>query len=101
MIKDTFKLEEVCAIIKTCRELGVKNFEFNGLKLELDPAPAPTTEQFLSPLEKQEAAAQTKEAIAEEQELIKQRELDQMLIDDPEGYFDAVKRGVIADEEKA
>lgn len=105
MIKESFKVEELCAIIKECAKSGVLVFEFQGLKLtmgELPPEPVvQTIEQIAQIKELQiQADTQTRAANAETEFHKKQEQLDQMLIDDPEGYFEAVKRGDLTDEER-
>lgn len=108
MINEGYKVEEICAMMRECEKTGVRVFEYNGLKIEMGIKPmAPVLVQtpeptVIVPPEVQEIAdAQTKEALAEEEFNKKQLELDQLLIDDPEGYFEAIKRGDLTDEKRA
>lgn len=109
MTKGTIKVEEICAIIKECGISGVRELSFNGLKLSFgDRNPEPMAQtmvpHYAQPIPPEVVAtanAQTKAANAEEELLYKQEELDQMLIEDPVGYFDALKRGDFVNEERA
>lgn len=99
-----FKVEDICAIIKECENSGVHSFEFKGLKLVMGvkPATAQTPEQVIIPPEViKEAETQTRAANAEEEFRNNQAKLDQLLIDDPEGFFEAIKSGDLTDEERA
>lgn len=104
MSNPSFKVDEVCAIIKECCNSGVLSFEFRGLKLDMGkPKPAPTIEASTPiPAEVQVIAdTQTRAANITENLNKEQQELDQLLIDDPLAFFEAIKRGELTDEEKA
>jgi hypothetical protein len=106
--KGAFKVSEICAILKECGKSGVVNFEYNGLKFDLRskkiaPEEAQTTApSVIIPPEVQVIAdAQTRDAQVEYELNKKQDELDQLLIDDPEAYEEAVRRGDLVDEKRA
>jgi hypothetical protein len=101
---DSFKVEEVCAIIKMCATSGVHSLEYNGLKLVMGipHMTVQTTEPVVLPPEIiKEAETQTRAANAKEEFTKQQARLDQLLIDDPEEFFEAIKNGDLTDEEKS
>lgn len=106
MTKVAFKVDEVCAIIKECGKAGVREFSLNGMKISLggEYAAYQTPEPIYTAIPeaiREAANAQTKQANAEEEQLIKQDELDQMLIEDPIAYEEAIRRGDLMNEKRA
>lgn len=104
MNKDTLKIEEICAILKACSENGVTSIKLgDALHADFTKAQTPELTNPIVPLHDVVAQAeqQTKQASAKEEFTKKMETLDQMLIDDPEGFFEAVKRGDLTDEERA
>lgn len=99
-----FKMEEICAIIEACGKNGIKEFSYQGLKLSIGPteptkSAAPTTEPFvLTPEIKELAESQTREARVQDEIMLKKHELENMLIEDPDAYFEAIRRGDLVNE---
>lgn len=99
----TFKTEDICAIIEACGKAGVRSFSLKDLKLSFEAPKSkvetPTTEFKLPPPEIQKLAdSQTKEAETRQEFAIKKDELEHLLIEDPDAYFDAIRLGDLVDE---
>lgn len=95
-----FAVEDICAIIRTCKEQGVRSFEYNGLKILLsDQIQNPVTESvFVSREVKQLQDSQTREAYSDQEQKLKQEKLEQLLIEDPVAYEELIRSGDLVDE---
>jgi hypothetical protein len=96
MNEASFKMEDICAIIKECGKSGVKRFKYKDIELDFDGPPSqPDQTPVYSPEQLEIANSQTREANKEEATLKQAEELDQLLIEDPIGYFEAFRQGKI------
>lgn len=96
-----FTSADICAIIKECGLSGVRALNFRGLELRYGPLPtAQAIEPIHVPHEIQTLTdSQAREAIGQREQEIKQNLLDQMLVEDPEGYEELLKNEELVDEE--
>jgi len=97
----TFTSDDICAIIKECGKSGVREFNFNGLKISYGPATvAPAIEPVRVPYEIQEQTdSQAREAIERREVQLKDELLDSLIVEDPEGYEQLLKDGELVDEQ--
>lgn len=89
-----FKCKEIQDIIKTCRENGVTRLKIGELSVSFLPVESktqgvatPTVEQL------QTQKLYENEAFLEQERRVKQDELDNLRLLDPETYEDLVNRG--------
>lgn len=101
----TFKIEDICAIIKECGQNGVAEFSYGELTLIYKEAPhylAPTIEPLHVPQEIQNKAdSQARDALTNDEVAIAQHELDQMVIEDPDRFFELTRRGDLINENRS
>lgn len=89
-----FDRATLCAIIDSCSKAGVRDFEYQGLKLHYkdvytpDTAPVHVSDEIVR---KQDSQAK---GFHESQEAeLRQSQLEQMLIEDPQGYEEIIRSG--------
>lgn len=96
MNEASLKMEEICAIIKECGKSGVKRFKYREIELDFGNPPIQEAQtQAYTPEAIEIANSQTREANKEEAAYNASEELDQLLIEDPVGYFEAFRQGKI------
>ena len=96
MSEPAFKMEDICAIIKECGHSGVKRFKYKDIELDFGEPPVQLGQTpVYSPEQLEIANSQTREANKEEASLKNEEALDQLLIEDPIGYFEAFRQGKI------
>jgi hypothetical protein len=86
-----FSIEEVCAIIKSCRESGVGRLQIGTFAVSFLPEPekpAAVTPEQIELAKKYEA-----EAFKDHERRIREEELSHLRISDPEAYEELVNRG--------
>jgi hypothetical protein len=100
--KPVFPSGELCDIIETCGEAGVRELQLPGLIVKFGPqaptrpvpsGPHPTT----LPLAEPEDGGLTEEAIKQAQEELEKTSLEQLLIENPAEYERVVSEGILKD----
>jgi hypothetical protein len=94
------KADEVCAIIKQCGHSGVRELTFYGLSLSFgNLANVQAMEPVFVPHDIQEKSdSQAREAIARREQEIKDDLIQDLLVNDPEGYEDLLKQEELVDD---
>lgn len=100
MTKNVLKTEEICAIIRECGRSGVSEFSYGGMKVAFALGVGAHTQEEI-PLTPQ-LQAQVEEVAGvtgfkDEYKLVKD-ELDQLVIEDPLAFEEALRRGELKDE---
>lgn len=95
-----FTSADICAIIKECGQSGVREFNFNELKISYGPATvAPAIEPLRVPYQVQEETdSQAREAIERRELQLKDELINSLIVEDPEGYEQLLKDGELVDE---
>jgi hypothetical protein len=101
--KNLLSATEICEIIKQCGLSGVSQLTFNGLSVKLglphiEHSRPDEVHQGTAPVSQQHQPSQTREAVIEDQLRQTERELDQLLINDPLEYERQIRSGDLVDE---
>lgn len=86
------EISELCDILKACGEAKVHKIRLGSLYLEFGPdssqvKPPPATE----------IVAQEKRSLLQDEQKVKQDQLENMLLEDPEGYEELLLGGDLVD----
>lgn len=93
-----YSVDEVCAIIKQCRESGVTQLKIGAFEASFllpataNPGAATPTQEELAQGEKNE-----QKAFLNQERKIRLEQMEQMRLTDPEGYEDLVAKGEFED----
>jgi hypothetical protein len=101
----TFKVDEICEIIKTCGQSGVAEFSCKGLTLIFKEAPSYLVPD-IEPLDiphtiSKKAESQAREALVKDDIAMANHELDQLVIEDPDKYFELQRLGDLVNENQS
>lgn len=77
-----FSVQEVCDIVKTCRDNGVSELHYNGLDIILSGYIA--QKKFIRGV--CDGKAVEEESLIADEHKVRQEQLDEALINDPAGY---------------
>lgn len=89
-----FSVNEICAILQKSREMGVTQLKVGTLTVSFLP-PEPKTPEVATPTLEQIEAAKTyqNDVFIENERRIRQADLDQLRLSDPEMYEELQNRG--------
>jgi restriction endonuclease Mrr len=96
-----FSVAEIQAILKTCKDSGVGQLQIGTFKVSFLPA-EPKTPEAATPTPEQIRAAKEYEAqvFEEHEKRIREEQLSNLRLSDPEAYEDLVNRGELTDAGK-
>ncbi len=77
---------DIIEVMKACRDLGVRHFEGNGLKLEFGPS------ADAKPVLGEADPAQSERILSEVELRIKQEQLENLKIEDPFAYEELIAK---------
>jgi hypothetical protein len=92
--KDDFSVEQIQAILKSCKDSGVGQLQIGTFKVSFLP-PEPKAPEVATPTPEQIAAARAyeNEVFLEQEKRVKLENLANLRLEDPEAYEELVNRG--------
>ena len=81
--KVSFSVDELCVILKSCRDNGVGELHYSGLDIILSDA-QPHNNKYFRPLGN--GLKEEEQANVNDEHKLRQEQLDEALINDPVGY---------------
>lgn len=81
--KSSFSVDELCVILKSCRDNGVGEFHYDNLTVKLSDA-QPYANKYFRPLG--DGSKEEEQANLNDEHKLRQEQLDEALINDPVGY---------------
>lgn len=96
-----FTFAEIAAILKSCRENGVAQLKVGNFSASfLPPEPKAPEAATLTPEQQAEAERLEREALEENEKRLREDQLANLRLSDPEAYEELVNRGELIDAGK-